>query len=109
MILHNSARRTFASDNYAGAHPEVLAAVADASGGHETSYGADAYTARLTEVLGEHFGRSVEVYPVFTGTGANVVGLSAMLPAWGAVVCAASAHVRGRGAMLALELTRRDA
>ncbi|MDO8107729.1 beta-eliminating lyase-related protein [Isoptericola sp. b441] len=93
MTLHDPARRTFASDNYAGAHAEVLAAVADASGGHETSYGADAYTTRLTQVLGEHFGRQVEVFPVFTGTGANVVGLSAMLPAWGAVVCAASAHV----------------
>lgn len=91
--LHDPARRTFASDNYAGVHPEVLAALADADGGHQTSYGDDAYTARLTEVLGEHFGREVAVFPVFTGTGANVVGLSAMLPAWGAAVCAASAHV----------------
>jgi len=91
--LHDPARRTFASDNYAGVHPEVLAALADADAGHQTSYGDDAYTARLTEVLGEHFGRAVEVYPVFTGTGANVVALSSMLPAWGAAVCAASAHV----------------
>lgn len=91
--LHDPARRTFASDNYAGVHPQVLAAVADADAGHQTSYGDDAYTARLTQVLGEHFGRDVDVYPVFTGTGANVVGLSAMLPPWGAAVCAASAHV----------------
>jgi threonine aldolase len=91
--LHDAARRTFASDNYAGVHPEVLAALTDADGGHQTSYGDDAYTARLTEVLGEHFGRDVAVFPVFTGTGANVVALSAMLPAWGAAVCAASAHV----------------
>lgn len=91
--LHDPARRTFASDNYAGVHPEVLTALADADAGHQTSYGEDAYTARLAEVLGEHFGREVEVFPVFTGTGANVVALSAMLPAWGAVVCTASAHV----------------
>lgn len=91
--LHDPARRTFASDNYAGVHPQVLAALADADAGHQTSYGDDAYTARLTQVLGEHFGRDVDVYPVFTGTGANVVGLSAMLPPWGAAVCAASAHV----------------
>lgn len=91
--LHDPARRTFASDNYAGIHPEVLTALADADAGHQTSYGDDAYTARLTEVLAERFGREVEVYPVFTGTGANVVALSAMLPAWGAAVCAASAHV----------------
>lgn len=93
MRLHDPARRTFASDNYAGVHPEVLAALAEADGGHQTSYGDDAYTERLTQVLGEQLGRAVEVFPVFTGTGANVVALSAMLPPWGAAVCAASAHV----------------
>lgn len=93
MRLHDPARRTFASDNYAGVHPEVLAALTEADGGHQTSYGDDAYTERLTKVLGEQLGRAVEVFPVFTGTGANVVALSAMLPPWGAAVCAASAHV----------------
>src|SRR5436309_4065989 len=34
----------FASDNYAGAHPEVLAAVAAASDEHAVSYGADPWT-----------------------------------------------------------------
>jgi threonine aldolase len=91
--LHDTARRGFASDNYAGVHPEVLAALADANGGHQISYGEDVYTARLTEVMAGHFGRDVDVYPVLNGTGANVLSLSSMVPPWGAVVCAATAHI----------------
>lgn len=91
--LHDAGRRDFGSDNYAGAHPEVLAALAAANGGHQTAYGADLYTARLQEVLAEHFGRPVEAFPVFNGTGANVVALQSMLPRWGAVVCTEWAHI----------------
>jgi len=91
--LHDPDVRGFASDNYAGVHPEVLAAIAAANGGHQTSYGADVYTARLAQVLAETFAAPVEVYPVFNGTGANVLSLQSMLPRWGAVVCAESAHI----------------
>lgn len=91
--LHDPELRSFASDNYAGVHPEVLEAVAAANGGHQISYGADAYTARLQDVLVDHFGPGVEGFGVFNGTGANVVGLQSMLPHWGAVVCAESAHI----------------
>ncbi|GEN78926.1 threonine aldolase family protein [Actinotalea fermentans] len=91
--LHDPTRRDFGSDNYAGAHPEVLAAVAAANGGHQTSYGADVYTARLQDVLAAHFGRVVEAFPVFNGTGANVVALQAMVPRWGAAVCTEWAHI----------------
>ncbi|HWS58930.1 MAG TPA: beta-eliminating lyase-related protein, partial [Actinotalea sp.] len=93
VTLHDPARRTFASDNYAGVHPEVLAALVDANGGHQVSYGEDLYTARLVEVMSGHFGRPVEVYPVFNGTGANVLALQSMLPPWGAVICAETAHI----------------
>lgn len=51
------------------------------------------YTARLQEVGARHFGAGVEVVPVFNRTGANVVGLLSMLPRWGAVVCAKTAHI----------------
>lgn len=90
---HDPLRRDFGSDNYAGAHPEVLAAVVAANGGHQPAYGADVYTARLHDVLAEHFGRPVEAYPVFTGTGANVVALQSMVPRWGAVICTEWAHI----------------
>jgi threonine aldolase len=91
--LHDPGARTFASDNCAGAHPDVLAALAEANGGHQPAYGEDVYTARLQEVVAAHFGHRARAYPVFNGTGANVLALQAMLPRWGAAVCAASAHV----------------
>jgi threonine aldolase len=91
--LHDTSSRGFASDNYAGAHPEVLAAIADANGGHQVAYGEDVYTARLQEVMRGHFGEQAEAFPVFNGTGANVTALTSMLPRWGAVVSAATAHI----------------
>lgn len=93
MRLHDPHWRGFASDNYAGAHPEVLAALADANEGHQVAYGEDHYTAKLTEVVRENFGSQAEVFPVFNGTGANVLSLTAMMPRWGAVICSSLAHI----------------
>jgi threonine aldolase len=93
LSLHDSEYRGFASDNYAGIHHEVLTAVAGANGGHQVAYGEDIYTRRLQEVMAEHFGNGVEAFPVFNGTGANVVGLQSMLPRWGAVICTQTAHI----------------
>ncbi len=66
MRLHDVEYRGFASDNYAGAHPEVLAALAEANGGHQIAYGEDVYTERLTQVMRGHFGEQTEVFPVST-------------------------------------------
>lgn len=93
QTIHDPDRRGFASDNYAGVHPEALAAIAAANGGHQTAYGDDSYTARLREVIREHFGVNAETFPVFNGTGANVLGLTSMLPRWGAVIAASTAHI----------------
>ena len=93
MRLHDPHWRGFASDNYAGVHPEVLAALADANEGHQVAYGEDHYTAKLAEVVREHFGSEAEVFPVFNGTGANVLSLTAMMPRWGAVICSSLAHI----------------
>jgi threonine aldolase len=70
--LHDDTYRSFASDNYAGAHPEILVAIANANGGHQVAYGEDVYTAKLQEVMKHHFGERTETFPVFNGTGANV-------------------------------------
>jgi threonine aldolase len=91
--LHDPAARGFASDNYSGVHPEVLEAIAAANGGHQGAYGSDAYTSRLQEVMAQHFGEGTQAYPMFNGTGTNVVALQSMLPPWGAVVTAATAHI----------------
>jgi threonine aldolase len=91
--LHDLSSRGFASDNYSGVHPEILDAITRANGAHQIAYGEDVYTARLQEVFVSHFGEGVEAFPVFNGTGANVLGLQSMLPRWGAVICTATAHI----------------
>lgn len=91
--LHDTSVRGFASDNYSGVHPEVLQALAQANGGHQVSYGEDQYTAQLELVIREHFGSEATIFPVFNGTGANVTALQSLLPRWGAVICASSAHI----------------
>lgn len=91
--LHDPGSRGFASDNYAGAHPEVLEAISAANGGHQIAYGEDVYTARLQEVMRGLFGEQAETFPVFNGTGSNVTALQSMLPRWGAVICSGNAHI----------------
>jgi threonine aldolase len=91
--LHDPEARGFASDNYAGIHPEILEAIARANGGHQGAYGADIYTQHLQSVFQQHFGGVATAYPVFNGTGANVISLQAMTERWDAVICADSAHI----------------
>ncbi|ARQ72039.1 threonine aldolase family protein [Streptomyces marincola] len=90
---HDPDARGFASDNYAGVHPEILAALSLANGGHQPAYGADDYTAHLQHIFRAHFGPRTEAFPVFNGTGANVVALQALTDRWGAVVTTTNAHV----------------
>ncbi|MFI8199701.1 threonine aldolase family protein [Streptomyces sp. NPDC085942] len=93
VLRHDPERRGFTSDNCSGAHPEVFSALLLANGGHQGAYGQDGYTARLKDTFRRHFGPAAEVFPVFNGTGANVVALQALTSRWGAVVCAERAHV----------------
>ena len=81
--LHSSDVMSFASDNYAGAHPQILAAVAAANGGHVAAYGYDIYTEKLQQLMRSHLGEQAQCWPVFNGTGANVLGLQAMMPRLG--------------------------
>ena len=85
--------RTFASDNYAGIHPKILAAMAEANVGHAPSYGADPVTHEAIGLFREHFGQDAEVFLTLNGTGANVVGLQSLLRPFEAVICAESAHI----------------
>ena len=83
----------FASDNYAGVHPEVLAAIAEANVDHAVAYGEDPWTARAEELLRDHFGPAARSWLVFNGTGANVLAFRALCRPWQAVICAETAHV----------------
>ncbi|MFT4231260.1 MAG: beta-eliminating lyase-related protein [Leucobacter sp.] len=84
---------SFASDNWAGVHPEVLEALAAANTGHAPAYGGDPWTERFGALAKRLFGPEAEAFPVFNGTGANVLALQAALPRWGAVICASTAHI----------------
>lgn len=83
----------FASDNYAGVHPAVMAALAAANDGPARAYGDDTLTraarARFKQVLGE----KAEAFFVFLGTAANVLALRCMVRPHHAVLCASSAHI----------------
>ena len=86
-------RGSFASDNYAGALPEVMRAVAAANDGHAPAYGNDPLTRRVEQLFRDAFGPEAHVLPVFNGTGANVIALRAVARPYDAVVCAATAHL----------------
>ncbi|HEU0131209.1 MAG TPA: beta-eliminating lyase-related protein [Mycobacteriales bacterium] len=84
---------SFASDNYAGAHPSVLAAIEAANVGHAAAYGDDPWTQRCAATFAELFGREVEVALTFGGTGANVVALHTLCSRDSSVICTSDAHI----------------
>jgi threonine aldolase len=85
--------KTFASDNYSGVHPEILEALRVANAEHAGSYGADPYTLKATEKFKSLFGRNTEVFFVYNGTGANVLGLTAVTRSFNSIICADGAHI----------------
>ena len=85
--------RSFASDNNAGVHPEIIDAIRNANDGHVIAYGGDPITPRAMELFQKHFGSDVAVFFVFGGTGANVLGLKAITQPHHAIFCADTAHV----------------
>lgn len=93
MTKREKLRRSFASDNNAGVHPEIMAAIAAANEGHVIAYGEDLFTRRAVAKFREHLGKDTEVYFVFGGTGANVLGLKAVTEPYHAVICAHTAHI----------------
>ena len=85
--------RTFASDNWSGAHPEVLEAVAAANDGHAPAYGDDRWTAAAERRFREHFGEGAETVLVFNGSGANLVAMRVLSRGYDAVICTDTAHL----------------
>ena len=85
--------RSFASDNNAGVHPEVLEAIARANQGHVVAYGDDPYTRSAIAKFEEHFGAGIDVFFTFNGTGANVISLQSLNRSYHAVLCSEYAHI----------------
>lgn len=85
--------RSFASDNNAGVHPQVLKQIAAVNHGHVVGYGDDRYTDAALRQFKRHFGEDIEVFFVFNGTAANCLSLSALTDSYHAIICAQSAHI----------------
>lgn len=85
--------RNFTSDNVAPASAAILAAVNAANEGCAPSYGADPWSERLQAVAAALFERPVRVFPLATGTAANALALSQLVPPYGAIYCHENAHI----------------
>ncbi|MBK7627593.1 MAG: low specificity L-threonine aldolase [Bacteroidales bacterium] len=86
-------RRGFASDNNAGVHPDILKEIVAANIDHAIGYGSDLWTEKALNLFKEHLGDSTETFFVFTGTAANVLGLTSVTRSWNSIIAASSAHL----------------
>lgn len=85
--------RSFASDNFAGAHPSVIDAIRDANVGHSIAYGEDPLCIGVSRTFEAMFGDGTKTFFVFAGTGGNVVALSSLVGPGDAVVCTQWSHI----------------
>ena len=82
----------FFSDNAAPACPQVLEALANAN--HlDTAYDGDAWSQKLDGAFSDLFGKEVRALWATTGTAANCLGLAALCPPHGAILCHEFAHI----------------
>jgi len=86
-------KRGFASDNNAGVHPDVLKAMQNANIGHCIAYGDDIYTQNAIAKIKEHFGKEIDIYFTFNGTGSNVLALKMFTESYNSIICAETAHI----------------
>ncbi|HEY5990356.1 MAG TPA: low specificity L-threonine aldolase [Streptosporangiaceae bacterium] len=88
-----TSHKSFGSDNHAGAHEAVLRTLIQANSGDAVAYGADSWTERAVAELKSAFGAQGGVFFVFTGTAANILGISLLLRPYEGVICPESAHL----------------
>ena len=87
--------KSFASDNWSGACPEIMQALIEANNGHNEAYGEldDIYSARALTKFKEVFGENIAVHFVYNGTAANVLGVGHLMNSYHAIVAAHTAHL----------------
>jgi len=83
----------FGSDNHSGIHPEILKAIESVNKGYAVAYGDDKYTDRAVKKFKEHFGKGVDVFFVYNGTAANILGLKTVTNSFNSIICAETAHL----------------
>lgn len=83
----------FASDNWAGAHPDIARNLVTRSTGFVPAYGASDLDREVEAKFSEIFEREVAVFFVGTGTAANSLALTAFDRPGGVTFCHREAHV----------------
>jgi len=84
----------FASDNWAGAAPEILEAINKANTSTAPAYGGDELTKRTIAKIAEVFEcDDPAVFFVTTGGAANGLALSAITPPYGMIFCHEESHI----------------
>jgi threonine aldolase len=85
--------KALASDNYSGVHPEIMDALIRSNQEHQGAYGNDEYTTRAIQLFRKQFSETTEVFFAYNGTGANVLGLSALTQSFNSILCSELAHI----------------
>lgn len=85
--------RSFGSDNWSGACPQILQALIDANQGHAPAYGGDQWTQKAVQKFKEVFGEQAEPFFVYNGTAANVLAIDALTKSYHVVLAAQTAHL----------------
>ncbi len=84
---------SFASDNNSGVHPKIMKALINANVGQVVAYGDDYQTEKTINKFKSIFGKEIEVFFVFGGTAANVLGLKSVTETFNAIICAETSHI----------------
>lgn len=86
-------KRGFGSDNHAGVHPQILAALVTANVEHAPAYGTDEWTEKANKEFQKQFGPEAQVFFVFNGTAANVTALRALANPHQSIFCSDVSHI----------------
>lgn len=87
------ARYDFASDNVAGAMPEVMDALAAANAGAASGYGTDHVSARAADLIRAALDADAEVRFTASGTAANALAIATLAQPHEAVLAHEHAHI----------------
>ncbi|WFP78387.1 low specificity L-threonine aldolase [Mesorhizobium sp. WSM4906] len=83
----------FASDNWAGVHPDIAANLSRHAAGTATAYGDGDLDRAVYRRFSEIFEREVQVFFVATGTAANALSMAALNRIGGIALCHSEAHM----------------
>ncbi len=85
--------KSFASDNWAAACPEVMEALIKANTEYAPAYGDDIFTQKAVLEFRKLFGEQAEIFFVYNGTAANILALTSVSHSFNAVITSEHSHV----------------